>query len=135
MVRNSQEWSRFFQAWLLGIRWLLVSFQDWCSGTGAQAGAGCGAHTVLGTKTKVLLPRQSSKPYLEHKSLGMVGPQVRSRLILGHRRTWHPGSEVPMPGSSPIELPAQVPGYGSQVHKVAEATSGTLPKDRGGHHD
>lgn len=32
-----------------------------------------------------------------------------------------------MPGSSPIELPAQVPGNGSQVHEVAEATSGTFP--------
>lgn len=60
------------------------------------------------TLSEALLPRQVSKLHLEHKS-----PHVSTRFILACRRTWHPGSKVPMPGSSSIELPAQVPGYGS----------------------
>lgn len=98
---------KIFPGLSLRDRWLVMSSEDWYSGTGTQAGGGYGVYTVWDTKTKVLLPRQGSKLYLKHKS-----PQVSIRFILGYRRTQHPGSEVPMPGSSPIELPAQVPRYG-----------------------
>lgn len=37
------------------------------------------------------------------------------------------GPEVPVLGSLPIELPPEIPGDGSQVHEVAEATTGTFP--------
>lgn len=75
------------------------------------AGGGVGFTLFWALRLRYFSPGRAQN-YVEHKSLGMVGPQVSVRFILGYR-TWHPGSGVPMPGSSPIELPAQVPGYGS----------------------